>query len=60
VWSNEPAPSFPYPGSPEYRRKWGELDDLAWERAHKHYLKECVAFNQLQNRAPRSSTELDA
>ncbi|MEY4548380.1 MAG: hypothetical protein RL685_4575 [Pseudomonadota bacterium] len=60
VWSNQPAPSFPYPGSPEYRRKWGELDDLAWERAHKHYLKECVAFNQRQNRSLRPSTEVDA
>lgn len=38
VWSNQPAPAFPYPGSPQYRREWGEPDDLAWERAHKRYL----------------------
>jgi anaerobic magnesium-protoporphyrin IX monomethyl ester cyclase len=38
VWSNQPAPAFPYPGSPQYDQQWGELDDLAWERAHKHYL----------------------
>ena len=34
VWSNEPVPLFPYPGSPEYRLRWGALDDDAWERAH--------------------------
>lgn len=38
VWSNPPAPAFPYPGSPQYRREWGEPDDLAWERAHKRHL----------------------
>ena len=26
------------PGSPDYRRLWGEPDDAAWERAHEHYL----------------------
>ncbi len=38
VWSNQPAPAFPYPGSPQYQLQWGDLDDLAWERAHKHFL----------------------
>src|SRR5690606_23755124 len=38
VWANDPVPLYPYPASPEYRRLWGEPDDLAWERAHAHYL----------------------
>src|SRR5204863_3625544 len=37
VWANKPVPLFPYPGSPEYLRKWGSADDLAWERAVDHY-----------------------
>jgi B12-binding domain/radical SAM domain protein of rhizo-twelve system len=60
VWSNEPVPLFPYPGSPEYRLKWGRLDDRAWERAHEHYLRECSAFSDLQDQAPRSLLELEA
>jgi anaerobic magnesium-protoporphyrin IX monomethyl ester cyclase len=53
VWSNQPAPSFPYPGSPAYHKKWGEPDDLAWERAHKHYLRESIAFKESSERAAR-------
>ena len=34
VWANKPVPLFPYPGSPEYTRRWGAPDDVAWERAH--------------------------
>lgn len=60
VWSNEPVPLFPYPGSPEYGSKWGRLDDQAWERAHEHYLQECSAFSDLQDQAPRSLRELEA
>ena len=50
VWSNAPLPPFPYPGSPQYRLEWGQPDDLAWERAQDHYLKECVEFNDVQER----------
>ena len=39
VWANDPVPLFPYPGSPDYRKLWGEPDDDAWERAHEHYLE---------------------
>ena len=60
VWSNEPVPLFPYPGSPEYRLKWGQLDERAWERAHEHYLGECRAFSDIQDQAPRSLFELEA
>jgi len=60
VWSNEPVPLFPYPGSPEYRLKWGRLDDRAWERAHEHYLEECFAFSDIQDQAPRSLAKLES
>jgi len=30
VWANDPVPMFPYPGSPDYTRRWGAPDDAAW------------------------------
>jgi B12-binding domain/radical SAM domain protein of rhizo-twelve system len=60
VWSNEPVPLFPYPGSPEYRLRWGQLDDRAWERAHEHYLVECSAFSDLQDQSPSSLLDLES
>ena len=59
VWSNEPVPLFPYPGSPEYRLKWGGLDDDAWERAHAHYLGEFIAFSDLQDQRPLPLQDLE-
>src|SRR5215208_1031943 len=38
VWANDPVPLYPYPGSPNYTKLWGQPDDEAWERAHRHYL----------------------
>ena len=35
VWANDPVPLFPYPSSPDYRKRWGEPDDRAWERARR-------------------------
>jgi B12-binding domain/radical SAM domain protein of rhizo-twelve system len=52
VWSNEPVPLFPYPGSPEYRLRWGALDDTAWERAHDQYLKDTSGFSDIQDQRP--------
>jgi anaerobic magnesium-protoporphyrin IX monomethyl ester cyclase len=52
VWSNEPVPMFPYPGSPEYRLRWGALDDSAWERAHDQYLKDTNGFSDIQDQKP--------
>ncbi len=38
VWVSEPVPMFPFPGSPLYVQTFGALpDDMAWERAHRHY-----------------------
>jgi hypothetical protein len=59
VWANDPVPLFPYPGSPNYRRLWGEPDDLAWERAHEHYLRQFRAFSDLQEQQPRPLDELE-
>jgi anaerobic magnesium-protoporphyrin IX monomethyl ester cyclase len=52
IWSNEPVPLFPYPGSPEYRLRWGALDDAAWERAHDQYLKDTSGFSDIQDQKP--------
>ncbi|MCC6555328.1 MAG: TIGR04295 family B12-binding domain-containing radical SAM protein [Polyangiaceae bacterium] len=59
VWANEPVPLFPYPGSPEYGRRWGEPDDAAWERAHAHYLAEHRALSDLQDEHPLPLPELE-
>ena len=37
VWVSEPVPMFPYPGTPLYQQTFGPPDDMAWERAHRHY-----------------------
>lgn len=52
VWANDPVPLYPYPGSPDYRKLWGEADDIAWERAHRHYLAQFDQFSDVQNDRP--------
>jgi B12-binding domain/radical SAM domain protein of rhizo-twelve system len=52
IWANDPVPLFPYPGSPDYRKLWGEPDDVAWERAHRHYLAMFDRFSDVQNDRP--------
>jgi len=52
VWANDPVPLYPYPGSPDYRKLWGEPDDIAWERAHRHYLKLFDRFSDVQDEKP--------
>lgn len=59
VWANDPVPLFPYPGSPDYRRLWGEADDDAWERAHDHYLKQFDAFSDIQEQRPLCLHDLE-
>lgn len=60
VWANDPVPLFPYPGSPEYLKRWGQPDDAAWERAVSHYLAEFADFSDIQECAPRPLAELEA
>ncbi|RWI30161.1 TIGR04295 family B12-binding domain-containing radical SAM protein [Mesorhizobium sp.] len=59
VWANEPVPLYPYPSSPSYRELWGEPDDLAWERAHEHYLASFQTFSDIQEKRPRALAELE-
>lgn len=60
VWANQPVPVFYYPGSPGYREKWGEPDNLAWERAHQDYLQSCRAFSDIQDQHPLPLSHLEA
>jgi B12-binding domain/radical SAM domain protein of rhizo-twelve system len=59
VWSNEPVPLFPYPGSPDYTRLWGAPDDRAWERAHEFYLARFDAFSDIQEQRPMPLARLE-
>jgi B12-binding domain/radical SAM domain protein of rhizo-twelve system len=59
VWANEPVPMFPYPGSPEYTLRWGDPDDVAWERAHEHYLESFGAFSDIQDARPMRLPDLE-
>ena len=60
VWANEPVPLFPYPGSPDYTRRWGEPDDRAWERAHEFYLAGFDRFSDIQDQRPAALVQLEA
>ncbi len=60
VWANDPVPLFPYPGSPDYRRTFGEVDDDAWERAIDWYLERYASFSDIQESRPRPIRELEA
>lgn len=59
VWANKPVPLFPYPGSPDYTRRWGPVDDLAWERAHEAYLNGFQEFSDIQEQRPQRLVELE-
>jgi anaerobic magnesium-protoporphyrin IX monomethyl ester cyclase len=52
VWANKPVPLFPYPGSPDYTKRWGAPDDEAWERALAFYLDHHVEFSDIQDDRP--------
>jgi|SRR5579871_447457 len=60
VWANEPVPLFPYPGSPEYTRKWGAPDERAWERAHEFYLAGFDKFSEIQEQRPEPLVQLES
>jgi B12-binding domain/radical SAM domain protein of rhizo-twelve system len=59
VWANKPVPLFPYPGSPEYRRRWGAETDDAWERAHEAYLNGFTDFSDIQEERPVPLVQLE-
>jgi anaerobic magnesium-protoporphyrin IX monomethyl ester cyclase len=59
VWANKPVPLFPYPGSPDYSRRWGHPDDRAWERAVDHYLANFDEFSDIQDARPVRLADLE-
>jgi anaerobic magnesium-protoporphyrin IX monomethyl ester cyclase len=59
VWANKPVPMFPYPGSPDYAKRWGRPDDFAWERAVAHYLEVFAEFSDIQDEMPQPLAELE-
>lgn len=59
VWANKPVPLFPYPGSPEYTRRWGPATDDAWERAHDAYLNGFTEFSDIQEERPVPLIQLE-
>jgi B12-binding domain/radical SAM domain protein of rhizo-twelve system len=59
VWANKPVPLFPYPGSPDYTKRWGAPDDRAWERAHDYYLSLFNEFSDIQEQQPQRLEELE-
>ncbi len=59
VCASEPLPGFPYPGTSEYELRWGPPDDLAWERAHAHYLAQFRAYADVGGSQPISLSQLE-
>ncbi len=60
VWANEPVPMFPYPGSPDYTKRWGAPDEHAWERAHEFYLSGFDKFSDIQDQRPLPLVQLES
>ena len=52
-------PLYPYPGSPDYTKRWGQPDDRAWERAHDYYLTLYDQFSDIQDQRPVPLTDLE-
>lgn len=59
IWANKPVPLFPYPGSPDYSKRWGVPDDHAWERAHDFYLNRFDTFSDIQEQRPQPLVQLE-
>ncbi|HLK66763.1 MAG TPA: TIGR04295 family B12-binding domain-containing radical SAM protein [Bryobacteraceae bacterium] len=60
VWANKPVPLFPYPGSPDYTRRFGAPDEYAWERAHQAYLGAFDQFSDIQEQRPEPLVQLES
>jgi anaerobic magnesium-protoporphyrin IX monomethyl ester cyclase len=61
VWVSEPVPMFPYPGTPLYVQLFGQPDDEAWERAHRHYTGMFTEkdYSDIQEQRPMPLEELE-
>jgi B12-binding domain/radical SAM domain protein of rhizo-twelve system len=61
VWVSDPVPMFPFPGTPDYLKRFGPPDDHAWERAHRYYLGtfDDKGYSDIQQSRPSSLEELE-
>jgi anaerobic magnesium-protoporphyrin IX monomethyl ester cyclase len=59
IWANKPVPMFLYPGSPGYTRRWGPVDDEAWDRAIADYLTRFDEFSDIQDPRPLPLNHLE-
>ena len=59
VWANKPVPLYPYPGSPDYTKRWGVPDEHAWERALDYYLGVYDRFSDIQEERPVPLVQLE-
>jgi len=61
IWVSQPVPVFAFPGSPLYTQKFGIPDDLAWERAHDHYLAANAErnYSDIQDATPLPLVQLE-
>ncbi len=59
VWANKPVPLYPYPGSPDYTKRWGSPDERAWERALDYYLGVYDEFSDIQEARPLPLVQLE-
>jgi B12-binding domain/radical SAM domain protein of rhizo-twelve system len=59
VWANKPVPLYPYPGSPDYTKRWGVPDNRAWERATDYYLGLYDEFSDIREARPKPLHELE-
>jgi B12-binding domain/radical SAM domain protein of rhizo-twelve system len=61
IWVSEPVPMFAFPGTPDYLQRFGQPDDYAWERAHKHYLSAFrdKGYSDIQSQKPSPIEDLE-
>jgi anaerobic magnesium-protoporphyrin IX monomethyl ester cyclase len=61
VWVSDPVPMFPFPGTPDYLKRFGPPDDLAWERAHHYYTTTFhnKGYSDIQDQNPSELEDLE-
>jgi hypothetical protein len=61
VWVSDPVPMFPFPGTPDYLKRFGPPDDLAWERAHHYYTTtfQNKGYSDIQDQNPSELEDLE-
>ena len=60
VWANKPVPLFPYPGSPEYTRRWGDAGRSGvGTRATRLPARQLASFSDIQEQTPLPLVQLE-